>query len=186
MSVEHNEAIVEQMRRRLPGLIQDLPTWQKILQVIGGEVQEVEDAAFDLLVDSLLDNAYGALLDQYGELVNEAREGLLDPEYRQILRARIRSNRSNGAPEELIALARLMGGTDVRLFEHWPATVSVEYVHAPPLATDPGGRRADIIEDTVGGGIFTRVVEAASGYFGFEGNPNALGFGAGVFAMRVD
>lgn len=188
MTIDHNEQVVKQAIGRLPGLFADLPNWRKLVTSLTTEVQVLEDVHYDMLVDGLLDNAQGDALDQYGDLVNEAREGLTDAVYRGIVRARIRANRSNGSASELLAVALLLGALNAKLFEHFPATASVEMVvpDSFDISGSEAGRRAGIIERAAAGGVFVRVVEAQSGYFAFAEDPDGLGFDDGRLARRTD
>ncbi len=78
------------------------------------QVQAIEDAFWDLLLQADLENAIGAQLDQIGELVQLARGVLDDTLYRPLLRAGIRARRSNGTGEDLIAIATLaLQGTGI-------------------------------------------------------------------------
>lgn len=188
MTLEHSEDRVEQAIARLPGLFQDLPNWQALITALVGECQELEDVFYDLLVDGILANSKGATLDQYGDLLGEERATLSDEVYRGVLRARIRANRSNGAPEELIKVALLLGALDVTLFEHFPATASVEMVvpDSFDISGSEASRRSSIVERAAAGGVFVRVVEAHAGHFGFAENADARGFDVGKLARRTD
>jgi hypothetical protein len=72
------------------------------------EVQEIEDALWDVLIKRAIDQAADAQLDVLGSIVGQPRRGLSDADYRTFIRARIAVNRSNGRPNELIHILQLI------------------------------------------------------------------------------
>ncbi len=94
------------------------------------------DAAIVGLFHTLLsiENAVGAGLDLIGAIVREKRDGRGDYLYRAALRVRVLINRSQGRPEDLIAIARLFEGDTVdtvRLTEHQPARMVIRVIGTP-------------------------------------------------------
>jgi hypothetical protein len=86
------------------------PNMRALLTVYMDRIQELEDALWDLLVDTL-ETAIGARLDQLGALLRFGRGPVTDDEeYRLFLRAVILAHRSSGTADEMIALARLLFG----------------------------------------------------------------------------
>lgn len=114
---------------------QDKPRLAAVLCAFVDPVQETEDAAWQLLAERDLDTAVDAQLDMLGRLVGEAREGRTDTEYRPFVRARVLINRSNGLPEEILTIVRVVVGDAVELHlrEHFPAAFIVEVVGAIPF-----------------------------------------------------
>lgn len=99
------------------------------------QVQEVEDALWDVLGATLAD-ATGHALDQLGELLVWPRGSLSDADYRAVLLVVVRCNRSAGTGNELLAVVdALMGATGYTLEEFFPAAVLVSPVAAPSLGT---------------------------------------------------
>jgi len=80
------------------------------------ELQEVEDVLFDLFDAFLLDNAVGDQLDFIGKMVGELRKNRSDADYRLFIKARIAINRSNGKPEEILSILRIVSDADARYF----------------------------------------------------------------------
>lgn len=73
------------------------------------ECQAVEQALFDTYLLRLLDNIpTGNILDGIGKLVGQPRNAQVDSDYINFCRARIRTNRSDGRRETLIALSNLL------------------------------------------------------------------------------
>ncbi len=99
-------------------------------------VQEVEDAAFDLLAGRLIDGATGALLAVIGRIVGQPNEGGWDDTtYRTFVKARIRVNMSNGQGDDVIDVMNLVDGSDFVLREYFPALMLVDF--AVPTLIDP-------------------------------------------------
>jgi hypothetical protein len=99
------------------------------------QVQEVEDALWDVLGATLAD-ATGHALDQLGELLVWPRGSLSDADYRAVLLVVVKCNRSAGTGDELLqVVAALMGATGYTLEEFFPAAVLVSPEAAPSLGT---------------------------------------------------
>lgn len=99
-------------------------------------VQELEDAAFDLLIARLIDSATGNLLTVIGKIVGQSNEGSWDDDtYRLFITARIRVNQSNGHGDDVIDVLRLVEAAAFSLREYYPATMFADYATA--TAADP-------------------------------------------------
>lgn len=88
-------------------------------------IQEIENAAWEVILYRLLTNAEGEQLDMIGRIVGRGRNDLPDSDYLLAIRAQIRINRSSGTPEDLIDVARLTlpAGFTFTFEEQHPATV---------------------------------------------------------------
>ena len=73
-----------------------------MLELLGVQVQEVEDAVYQILTDTVLETAEGAQLDGLGEIVGEERAGRDDATYRIAIRTRIAINLSEGTIENIM------------------------------------------------------------------------------------
>lgn len=187
MSEVHVTDVVEVAVGRLPQAFRQLPNWRAFVEASVGYAQELEDLVWALVVERKLDTAIGAQLDQYGHLLNEDRGGLDDTEYRQLLAIKIASNRSNGTAEELIYIVRTLANSlDVRVLDVYPAGIQVSYAVSPPLSVRARGRMRRFVRRSKAAGVrLDSLVEAGVNYFGFFGNPDALGFNQGVFGGLV-
>lgn len=95
------------------------------------QTQDLEAAFWQLLTLRGLDVAEGVNLDALGALVGQDRLGdASDDDYRSLIRARIRANRSRGTAEDLIDVLRLVLGSDEGIVweENYPASASISYL----------------------------------------------------------
>lgn len=120
------------------------------------EVQALSDAAWNVLIARLIDDAVGVHLDVLGDIVGEKRNVRDDETYRLFIRARVRINRSQGRPLDLLEVLAIIAGTTPRWFlEHFPASLLVEFQeiteHNPVLLFG-------MLKDTRGGGVRLNMV----------------------------
>lgn len=128
MAITHNTSHVEEGIDRLLEQFKDKPRILAWVTALLGQVQEIEDALYQLYWERLLDNAVGAQLDGIGQIVVLDRQGFDDEPYRAFLRAKIRVNLSNGKTEELIYILKLILGDDaepIHLVQMHPASQQV-------------------------------------------------------------
>lgn len=101
------------------------------------DIQELEDAAWDVLIKRLIDTATDAQLVALGRIVGQDPiEGEDDDLFRLRIRTRIRANRSNGHPDDVIAVCVLAlegFATDWTYEEHYPASFIVDTID--PIST---------------------------------------------------
>jgi hypothetical protein len=105
----------------------DKPRLAAVLCTLLERVQELDDAAFQVLTERYLDAGADAQLDVLGRIVGEPRQGRTDDQYRPFLRARILINRSNGLTEEILHIVRVVLGEDASftLREEFPAAFTI-------------------------------------------------------------
>jgi len=155
------------------------PKHEAFISSFADQVQDAEDAVFDMIDARVLENAEGAQLDGIGEIVGLDRQGRGDDEYRILLLVKIGQNSSQGGPEKVIQIFRIliqaglvhyqnlekaaiMLGSDTEIPED-----DVEFVYRNMELIAAGGVRIDHI-----------VCFDADAPFAFEGN-NPLLPGAG-------
>lgn len=98
------------------------------------QIQEIEDALFDLRLDRRLTQAEGTQLDNAGTIPNQTREtGQSDANYLIDIYKKIISNTSGGEPDRLIELANWIVGTNVIYSEPRTATVLMDIDTLPSL-----------------------------------------------------
>lgn len=92
------------------------------------QVQELEDAFFTILTDTVLDASVGEQLDGWGRIVDQARNDLVDDDYRLYIKAKLLIVRSNGSIEEMLTIVNLLtlGGMTIVLTEN---PVATDYAH---------------------------------------------------------
>lgn len=99
-------------------------------------IQELDDAAIEVLIARLIDNAIGAQLLVIGRIVGQPNEGSWDDDtYRIFIKARIRANQSNGHGDDVIDVVNLVEAADFVLSEVYPAAMYVDF--ATVTAADP-------------------------------------------------
>lgn len=100
---------IQDAKNRLLQQYKGKPGFEKIIEAIVGQFQIIEDVLFDLLNNRFLSNAAGKQLDGIGEIVLLDRpEGMDDTTYRIRLRVQILVLTSNGEPETLIQIFKLL------------------------------------------------------------------------------
>ena len=105
----------------------------KFLTSVGDELDEVEQAFFDLHTYMNLPNAIGDQLDVIGVRLDLPRNGLSDANYRLALYDKVDVNISNGTPEDVITLTQaVIGNTNIKYEELYPARIRITIYDAFP------------------------------------------------------
>lgn len=180
-------------------------------------LQAAEDDVFQIRYAQKLDDAYGDMLDKWGEMVGISRQGRADDEYRIQIKAKIAINISKGTIDEVASIFNLLtGATHTEVFERFPREVSLfsnadlddeEFLVDPPFGysgnPDVAGYGEGHYATTISAdlayllAIMDRVL--AAGYrigtisyvpggatpFGYSGNPDVAGYGAGAYATSI-
>lgn len=115
---------------------------EAFLRALVGPIQDMEEIAHDLDTEMRLDNAAGAQLDMIGKIVKLARGPLGDEAYRTRLHAHIRANRSEGTPDDVLAVLRLMVATNELSIEEYPTGMVARV--ADTLTEDPDAIVAEL------------------------------------------
>lgn len=160
-----------------------------------GEVQAVEDALWQLLVERSVDSAVGAQLDVLGAIVGQPREGRDDETYRLWISARNMVSRSSGTTTQVLAIARQIvpAGVDATLEEHYPAAFVVR-LHGP-IDERTGYHVAHMLHLAKAAGVLfqmTWAVDPDADIFTMATLPDtsdldsALGFDRGAFELVAD
>ncbi len=131
------------------------PRLEALLRAYVSEVQAFEDAAWDVLILRLIDNASAEQLNVIGRIVGESRGNHIDALYRLFIAVRIRINRSQGhASDVLEVLFMLTEGSPAearRFYEVWPANMLIEFTY--PLDLPDPQEVFDRLFDTKAGGV---------------------------------
>lgn len=167
------------------------PRLQALAAILLGQVQDLEDLAYDYLTQQLLPNAVGVHLERLGRRVGQLR-GLHtdDDEFRRIIEARVLSNTSHGGVDRLITIVDkvmspyLTGDLpDVRWFRFGRAHLRIEY----DVDSTPPQRLRDSLGEIFGpavvGGVSWTLVEVDDAdSFRYDLGP---GYDTGTYARIV-
>jgi hypothetical protein len=112
---------------RLAEQYRNKPRIAGLFTAVGAEVRAVEDALYQLYTERGIDTGVGTQLDAIGAVLAEPRGAATDAEYRLILKAKIRVNKSSGTAENLIAVFHAALPTTLVTVTTWTiAYVTVE------------------------------------------------------------
>lgn len=137
------------------------PRVEALLSIFVNQVQDLEDALWQLATERFVDTAIGAQLNVLGEIVGQDRQGLSDDDYRALIRARIKANNSEGTIPDVysIALAAVGGTWDVRIDQKFPAAFLVVFEAAVAINRNIINR---LIRDGTAAGVRSITVFAVS------------------------
>lgn len=176
MTIEKVDNLEELSVDKLPSQFRDKLFMEEFTKALAGEVQELEDASFQVILDRWLTTAIGVQLDLLGEIVGETRAGRTDEDYRVFLQIRILRNLSQGETETIISVVKVVTGTDQIIVEdRGNAKIKVTYIDAALSITNQ--EVAEGVRSIRAAGVGIRVLESVSDYFGFSDDSGSLGFG---------
>ena len=164
MTLLHRTDHVERGLARLLGQFQRSDRLRAVLTSYLTQVQNLEDALWEVITERYLANAAGAQLDVLARLVRaRGRGALLDDDFRTAIRCQIRINRSVGRPSDICDVASLSLGADATITyrERYPASVEVSCSDAAEV--DPRIVR-DNLRSARGGGVRLSYYWTPSGY----------------------
>ena len=81
------------------------PRTETLIGIFLDQIQEAENALFELATERFANSAVGIQLDGIGDIVGQERQGLGDNDYRSLIRARIKANNSEGTAPDIIGVA---------------------------------------------------------------------------------
>lgn len=96
----------ERGKARLLVQFKNKPRLAAVLCAFLDQVQDIENALWQLWAQRVLQNAIGVQLDQLGARVGEPRQDRIDDVYRFFIGVRVLVNRSSGLPEQLIRIGK--------------------------------------------------------------------------------
>lgn len=154
-----------------------------LVKAFAQQSQEVEDAAWQILDDTLIATAVGTQLDNLGTIVGVERAGRTDADYRVRIGAQILLNKSSGTIEELLALATALGcTTNTVITEAPPAKLEVDV----NVVLSNGEEIGTVMGSARGAGIgFWFTWYGSAGYFKLDSATQGLDQGllAGIIAV---
>ncbi len=83
---------------------------EAFIEAFSKQVQDSEDAIFNMIDARTLEFAVGQQLDGIGDIVGLTRQGRSDADYRVLLYVKIGQNTSQGGPEKIINIYKLLVG----------------------------------------------------------------------------
>lgn len=179
--------LAEQFRRLLLAQDRDKPNTLALAAAIGVALQAVEDDLFNLPLATSLRLATGDALDRVGAMVGEDRLGLDDGAFRRFIGARILVSQSEGTPEELLAIFRIITGTpDCYHFDLPPGGFLLFCVRKSWMTEAEMRRVRRMMTDAKAAGVAMELIEAAPGYFGFVEDSRAGAFDIGTFSRVIE
>ena len=134
-------------------------------------------------MDGFIDAATGTNLEKLGAIVGQDREGFSDLIYRTLIKAKTAANRSKGTTENLIDTALILRNgviTNIVYTELFPAAVQIDFLNSLETIQHQS-LIADLLFLTKLSGVRLVVTFATPTPFGFDGDPDAFGFGVGQF-----
>jgi hypothetical protein len=117
------------------------------------QLQDVEDALFEILLERNLDDAVGVQLETIADIVGQPRTTSDDARFRTSIRARIAINLSDGVGEDLIKVLRLLlvDGETFEIREEPRAQVRATVLD--PLTSGAADLIALLLRSTKAGGV---------------------------------
>lgn len=174
--------IAEMLARRIEQLA-DKERFSLLLSLFGGQIQDLENALFQVLNETDIESAVGAQLDGLGSIVGEERAGRQDAAYRIAIRTRIVLNSSQGTIEDLLALAlAISGGTKAEAIEYFPAGFVIRILDTLPPGTD-GAKIAAVVRSGKPAGVRATTIISVEPPFQFD---TGTGYDEGKYAGAVE
>lgn len=102
------------------------PKWAALGAGIGFEIQELENAIFDVIESRWLVNATGPRLRTLAKIVGQPTLAYDDTTLRKLISVRIRVNRSEGRWDDLVRIVLLWGVASFELSNAFPAGLRLE------------------------------------------------------------
>jgi hypothetical protein len=124
--------------RRFIEQFKNKPDLEALTRIYLRQLQDVEDALFEIILERDLDNAVGVQLNTIGDIVQQPRTTPDDDRFRTAIRARIAINLSDATAEDLIKVANLLlqeYGESYELRDEPPAQVRLT-IHDPLQSSD--------------------------------------------------
>lgn len=149
------EPITNHAERALSRLAQefrDIPELDALIRIFCQQVQDIEDAAHALQLARTLDAATGELLEFFGRIVGEKRNGALDAPFRRRVRARVLLNKGSGTRPQLLAIFRalLPPPYTLELVDYYPAATILTVAGA---GLEVAGELAGILHEAKAAGV---------------------------------
>lgn len=144
---------VQDALKRLLQQYKGQPRITAILTSFVDQIQDLENAVYDLDAGRQIQNAIGAQLDGIGEIVGIERNGLDDQTYLVFIYGKIGENTSDTTKDKIIAITLLVFISNFVLMDEIPpAAIGLE-VGSPGLNPELFELATTLIAKSLGGGI---------------------------------
>lgn len=178
MIIEKISDHIEAAKNRLLTQYKQAEKLKSILDAFNTQNQDIEDAIFSLYEGTWVENATGQVLDDFGTIVGQAREGFDDDFYRILIYVKMGENISQGETERVIDIYKIITqATLCQLQEKYPAGLDlISNGVVNPITAEFIYNR---IQRVVGAGIRIDNIGLMNedAHFGFLGAPgNVAGF----------
>lgn len=154
----------DRARDVLPSQFHNRPRIEAALAAIAAGIQRREDESFDFILSRRFSLARGIMLDRWGELLGEGREGAEDDDYRRFLSARLLVNRCQGSPAELVMIWRIITAPFIftDYYDKPPAGARLLVVRNTPMSETLIARVKRTMEQARVGGVALDLIEGSS------------------------
>lgn len=124
--IDHFYGHEEKAAGRLLDQFKNAADLKALAKSYAAQVQDLEDAIFEVILERILELAEGVQLTVLGAIVQQPRTTAIDKDFRTAIRAKIAINLSSGTAEELINLATLiLAGETFEIRDEPPAQVRI-------------------------------------------------------------
>lgn len=172
---------------------QNSPLFLGMINAFVSPIQDIQDTLYSILTETFVTNAVGYQLDIIGLYVGITRQGFNDDIFRLFIQVKIAINNSQGTPDQIITIMKLITGA-----------TNVLYIPLPPAALDlqvnvdlnaylisiglSGAAFVTLIQTVIPAGVLLYGISAYDGptnAFGFFEDPDALGYDIGEYAYNI-
>jgi hypothetical protein len=172
---------VEQAKDRLLSQMKYLPNITKKMDIIGKQIQELENVFFEIYLKRIIENATDNTLELIGENIDIPRPltglaSINDNAYKGLIYSKIFEHISNGTAQEVNSILSLFGATKIFHVDIYPASILINLKGVLLLSIED--IKKSLIKSTLP--IEIDIVNYTSNTpFGFDGDLEAHGFNDG-------
>ena len=151
-------------------------SFENLILGLGDRWQALENQLQAILISRYIANATGETLRNIGLDLGVTQSSTDDETYRVFVYARIGENRSSGSREDVYNVLSLLGLSELKMYDVFPATVTVNYLPSASALTCNCIRAILEASSLQVKYDITTITESP---FGFAGDNTASGFGIG-------
>lgn len=162
MTLEHNPNHAEHGVLKFAAPFWGKPRWAALFVAIARQIQELEDVFWDILEKRTIENATGVQLAILGKLVGQIDPGLGEDIFRNLIRVRIRINRSRATRDDLIEVLQLLGiASEDRTLAAVGSAFRLDMYTEPPL---PTALMHSVLSEALAAGVGLHIVYPGDGF----------------------